>query len=303
MHNETKDKIRKSFMSTTQMVDSIYISIASFLDDELLPTIESILNNTRNLENIFLFVLSQDSNHPDIDGLCNAYSFKNYKYMKVLPEQLAGVGEARSICQSKLSNNFKYFLQIDSHSRFKKDWDVFIINDYENIHDVYGKSIISTYPTGYIYNDDGIEEYIDNPKIPRVRVIKKDDFVKYEAKYCGYTPSVIHTGYFCAGQAFGRSEYFLEVPYDKIITFSGEEQTMSIRFFDKGTSIICPPRTYLYHDYVGTKRKRKWDVDDTWDQRNLASIQRVSDFYLGKLDSQYGVSIETIKKWEDCFVS
>ena len=53
---------------------------------------------------------------------------------------------ARYIC-SHLWNGEEYFLQIDSHMKFFKDWDEKIINNYKNIGDE--KAIISSYPLSH----------------------------------------------------------------------------------------------------------------------------------------------------------
>ena len=289
-------------MSTTQMVDSIYISIASFMDKELKPTIESFLKNTKNLNNVFVYILCQDEDYPDLDTIFKEHNFESFYYDKRKISDLGGVGHARSICQSKLTSQYKFFFQIDSHTQFKKDWDELIIKDYIDVHKEHGKSIISTYPTGYEYTDKNEIIYIDQASPPIVKIINSESNVLFEAKYTEHHANKVNTGYFCGGQVFGFSEYFLEVPYDKKIAFNGEEQTLSVRFFKNGTAIICPPNTYIYHDYVGDRRQRNWNVNPRWQEIIQESDDRLQDFYSFKIKDKFGVDQQTLEKWKKCFV-
>lgn len=305
MLHEPKNKTREGNMSSRKMVDKIYVSIASYMDDEISNTVISLMSNTSDLDNIFVYVLVQDQEFPKLESIFEFYNFKNYFYQKQNYLDSSGVGSARSHCQSKLSKKYTYFFQVDSHTQFIKNWDLLIIKDYESVHDKWGPSIISTYPNGYEYDSLGMIKFINSDNPPIVKIIKdSSSALKFEAKYTSYFGDQFGdlTGYFCAGQAFGYSRYFLDVPYDSQIAFHGEEQTMSIRFFLRGIQILCPPQSYVYHDYVGDRRKRGWDTNPNWLDISLNSNLRLENFFSGKIDGIFGASKKDIDSWLSCFV-
>lgn len=295
-------------MSIAQVVDNIYVSISSYCDQELSDTVYSLFKNSQNKDRIFVSVLSQDEdyNHPDLDSLFKFFNTKNYVYKKEHYTASTGVGYARKKAQEYLDNTFKYYLQIDSHTQFSKNWDQKIIEEYQTIHSQWGKSILSTYPPAYDNGRFGENMLLspNHPYPPIVRIVSNDSPYRFEAKYKNFEYSNVrqYTGYFCAGQAFGYSEYFLEVPYDEKIAFQGEEHTMSIRFYDKGIKIICPNEIFLFHNYKGDKRKRNWENNPFWQRSSESSENRLSSFFEGTLLDGFSVSKKSIENWIKEFV-
>ena len=97
---------------------SIFVSIASYRDTELVPTIKSILNNADNPDEIFLGVVSQDlkKKHPDLSFV------KNLSYLKMDFREARGAGYARKLAMDMYSGQ-SFYLQLDSHMRAVKGWD------------------------------------------------------------------------------------------------------------------------------------------------------------------------------------
>lgn len=285
---------------------SIYLSVASYMDSELETTIKSLLKNTKHLNRLFVYIFSQDKNHPDLESLFSKYNFNNYIYHKVGPEEAKGVGFARSKAQSKLSSDFQYYMQIDSHTQFNKHWDSEIIKDYERNLSTWGDYVFTSYPQAYIYeNNVPVKLYLKDPP-PIVGIKKSSELIqRYEAKYIAYKGNDVgqETGYFCAGLAFGYSKFFQEVPYDPNIYFQGEEQTLSIRFFEKGIKLVCPPQVYIFHNYDGDKRLRHWEVLDDWEKYEDISKETLKNFFAG-MPSKYGVkSFKSINDWAKKFIN
>jgi hypothetical protein len=106
----------------------------------------------------------------------------------------------------------------------------------------------------------------------------------------------------CGGLLFGYTKYVLEVPYDPNIYFEGEEHSMSVRLFEKGTRIICPPGVYLFHDYEGSRRKRHWEMDPMWSTFNDLSRIRVRHLFDGIVKDEYGFAKPTIQAFLDKFL-
>lgn len=286
------------------MVDRIYLSIASYCDTELFSTVRSAIENVSDVDRLYLYIYSQDEDHlhPDIDSLMLLYKVRKYFYKKDNFIYSNGVGYARSIAQSNLTNEYKYYFQVDSHTQFIKNWDIEIIEEYSKIHNFWGKSILTSYPAAYVYDNEKIN-FVDYAHPPVVRVVHNNDVTRFQAKYREFfqSESRQETGYFCAGLAFGYSEYFLEVPYDPSIFFQGEEHTMSIRFFNKNTRLIAPNKTFIYHNYNGDRRSRNWEKNSCWHMNDEISKNRITKFFNGEVLDTFGVKKEIADLWIEKF--
>ena len=288
--------------------DLIYIAIASYRDVELSNTIYSALSNAKNKDRLFFYVFSQDEDnlHPPLEKLFDFFQTGSYFYDKEHFQLSTGVGYARNRVGSLLSDKYKYFLQIDSHTQFAKNWDQRIIEDYERLVSIWGDFIFSTYPPGYTYEEFGDIKFNTDGTPPIVDVFDASDKIfKFEPKYGEYLGQSFGqaTGYFCAGLAFGYSKFFKLVPYDKYLYFQGEEQTMSIRFYINNIKIICPPSVYLFHDYEGSRRFRHWEKNNDWKEHEENSVQRIIRFFKNEIEDEYGLgSLEKFEEWKSCYL-
>jgi hypothetical protein len=288
-------------MFNNSFFKKIYVSIASYMDEELYSTVEDLFANAAYPKRIFLSVFSQHQVHPELEEIFDNFNIENYEYNKADESRATGVGFARSVTQQSLSTKYDYYLQIDSHTRFIKHWDTKLISDYEMSESKWGKFIYSTYPPAYYYEPDGSVRIDYHGGYPPVsRVVKWVEPFYAKPEYCDYLegPEGQYTGYFCAGLAFGKTKYFLDVPYDPYLYFQGEEQTMSIRFYDNGVKIVCPPRAYIAHNYGTDKRKRHWAFNQDTKAADDMSQQRLYEFFDNKIKKPYGVNNgANIKKW------
>lgn len=289
-------------------MDKIYVSIASYLDGELSNTVYSMLEKADNPQRVFAYIYSQDTDdgHPKLENLFDFFNVKEYFYHKTNYLNARGVGFARHITQQALNESFKYYLQVDSHTQFVKGWDTLLINEYERCQIFWGKFIFTSYPLGYDYHKSGNYVFPENQEPPAVNIRHSPAVFKFEPKYTSYVEgnNGQETGYFCAGQAFGYSKYFIQVPYDKNIYFQGEEQTLSIRMYSSGIRLIAPSKTFLYHDYNGINRKRHWEKNENWEAIDEQSNRRIESFFDGTIDKEFGIVSDTrYKKWIETFVT
>lgn len=284
-------------------MDNIYVSIASYRDLELTDTVYSLLKQSKDPNKIFLYIFCQDEHHPKLEHIFNFFNFKNFIYHKVHFSEAKGVGYARHITQSKLTTDFKYYLQIDSHTRFIKNWDEVLINDYENSCKFWNSDIIfSSYPLPYVYDENGNEKFTDGNNANIAKLIKVENKHTYKIDY--QARKIERHGewhkQFCAGFAFGLSKYFIDIPYDKLLYFEGEEHLMSIRFFCNNIKIIAPYRSYCYHHYYGINTRIKhWETDENWGKYNDVSLERIKMFFEFKILDKYGITnIDKYREWE-----
>ena len=100
----------------------IFVQIASYRDPQLIPTLDSMLENAKRPKNLRIGICRQY--HPE-DGFDNLEKFsgdKRFRVKDVLYSDAKGVCWARNQVQ-QLYDGEEYTLQIDSHMRFEKDWD------------------------------------------------------------------------------------------------------------------------------------------------------------------------------------
>lgn len=276
--------------------DSIFLAIASYMDRELVDTIYSALSKAKNSKNIFISICSQDrdEDHPELEYLFNMFKILGYSYIKINYKDTTGVGFARSKTQEALSEDYEFYIQVDSHTQFVENWDSLLIEQYKNAENYWGGKIILTgYPGGYDYTSYGnitMPSEIQTTCVS-IRYCLNDDLV-YEPKYKDWEGNDFgdYHAYFCAGFAFGRSEYFLEVPYDPQIFFNGEEQTMSIRFYCHDIKLISPKYIYIFHYYRGDRRSRHWEKTPNSAKNDENGRIRLNSFFAAEDLGIYGIT-------------
>lgn len=296
-------------MSSRQVVDKIFVAIASYRDKELYGTIYSLLSKAKDLSRIYPVILSQDEDdkHPPIQHIMSFFGIKNYIYEKIYFKESSGVGFARTKTQKYLTTDYKYYLQVDSHTQFCQDWDEKVIEDYNKVTSFWGKNIMSSYPFGYEYDENGNIKFVDlgTPTALGVYFSKPEDALPYSPRYKNWEGTEFGdcTGYFCAGFAFGLTELFLQVPYDPKIYFQGEEHTMAMRFFAKGVKLIAPPRNYVYHSYDGSRRTRNWEDNPDWTMHDQRSNEHLKKFFSHEVDDIFNISdVYKVTEFYHCFV-
>ena len=226
---------------------SIFVQIASYHDFELGKTI--------------LHAIKQSSKKHEIHfGVFNCYYQSNDIYIpkvdniKIIEKQAPdgiGVGRSRNIANS-LYDGQDYYLQCDSHTRFKENWDDFLISEIKRYQEAgIKKPLLTTYPGTYRY-DDNLEEIIDwgnnvnvtnlsdnieqfkNTLIPNQRAIDPEGTV--------FNKSV------SAGSIFTVGE-FANTDFNDKIAFWGEEIFIAAKSWTNGFDLVIPSSQQLFHLY------------------------------------------------------
>lgn len=135
------------------MNDSIFVAIPTMNDEEYLPTLERLFALAEKPERIFVGTTALWKNSdipiygaPFFYKIIKEVGSKYYNNVKldILPWAYnSGVGNGRLQCL-KHYNNEKYFLSIDSHTSFIKNWDSVLIDQYESAKKYFGKMILLT---------------------------------------------------------------------------------------------------------------------------------------------------------------
>lgn len=256
--------------------NKIFISIASYRDPELIPTIENCLATAKNPRNL-VFAISREY-HPDdkFDDLSKYKKRKSFRIIEKKWDKSLGVCRARHNLQ-KLYDGEEFYFQLDSHHRFVQDWDVKIKKCFNDLKkDGYKKPIISSYLPSYEPNtknesrlDDVWRTYIDRfmPEgpifiFPETIQNWKDTDKPEKARFI--------SGHFI----FSDGHFVEQVPYDPDLYFHGEESSLAARAFTHGYDLFHLPKPWVWHHYHRAGTKRHWDDNSTWQKLNDKSFLR-----------------------------
>lgn len=238
---------------------TIFISIASYRDSQLHETIESALKHAAVPERISIGVNLQDSQQYYRSILSRSYP--NTRILFTPVEKSQGVVEARRSLIDELYEDEDYFLQIDSHSRFKDNWDNILINQIRSIPS--NKVVISTYPNEFTYPDKNLE-YL---RLPHNAPLVFDRFLTEDSRDNRFKPrnlgpltdyTIVDNKRIAAGFLFTDSRWLSEVqlPEGGIVCL-GEEDFMTYLSFLKGWDIKLPSEAVVWHNYDWKDRDGK----------------------------------------------
>lgn len=134
-------------------MDKIFISIPSYEDEELLNTILSAINMAKNPERLVFGLALQHKRIPEPDL---SFIQDQCRVIRYDVDNRPGLTRIRSAIYKNLLSDEKYFLGIDAHTRFRKDWDDILIRDHEFLSSVSNTKIA----IGERY--DGNLEFLEN---------------------------------------------------------------------------------------------------------------------------------------------
>ena len=276
---------------------SIFVSVASYCDSRVADTLTSIYNEALNPNRVFVGLHLQDTQEV-YDELLK-YDFPNLRIKFTLKEDAQGVVWARNKIKEELYNNEDYFLQIDSHSRVKQNWDNILINQYENIDE--DKVIISTYPNHFDIPDYE-KNYLNVPYNTSLRIKRflSDDPIDNRC-VAESLPSledyqVAENKWMAAGFLFTKREWLDEVKLPNEMRFNGEEDHLTFLSYLKGWNIRVPSEATVWHNY----EYRISDTDIPYREHNNnylindESIQLVNDFLF---DQTHNRTLEQLEEY------
>lgn len=231
--------------------DRIFISVASYDDTQLIPTLENLYKKTSDISRITVGVHIQDD-YEQYEKLLS-YNFPNIKIIFTPKEKSLGVVWAREKIKHELFTNEDFFLQIDAHSRFKQDWDNIILKQYYNIGDA--NTIISTYPNHFDLEEQN-EEYIE--RTPTNAPLKIRGFLNEEKNNNLLNPEnlgalksdeVVDSRWLAGGFLFAPKRWVHDVRTPDGVHGKGEEDVAFILSYLQGWNIKVPGEAIIWHNY------------------------------------------------------
>lgn len=284
---------------------SIFISIASYRDQELPFTVKSLYDNADDPETLVFGIVSQDvsGRHPKFPYL----SKDQLRQTNVHAKEAKGAGYARKLAM-ELYKGEDYFFQVDSHMRFAKGWDTKLLSMLKQAQKIQKseKIILSQFPAPYIILSDntdhmpkGDPDFWDEPSWTSVVNTWNGVWAGNREKMKDKTkPHYSHT--VLAGLLFAPGYIVEEIPYDERISFMGEELCFAIRAYTRGWHIYAPHEMIAWHYYKREDRPKIWK-DNTrlrmWSDIEMYSQRVQKNVLTGKEKGIYGIGNK--KKYEE----
>ncbi len=233
---------------------TIFVSVPNYRDNEINPTIASILSNADNSNRVRIGVLSQIDKIKDHD--CVALNDSRVDQIIIPHTEAKGCSWARSIIQDNLMNNEDYYLQIDSHSRFVKGWDTKLITLLNSLGP---NSALSTYPANY-----DIPDKLQEQRYIWLRCIKtfKEGMPSLSSLAKSFNDAPIKpelNAFIAGGFYFTTMAVAKKVLCDPHIYFLGEEIMFAVRLYTHGINVYTPNIPIMWHKYhIGGNKNLHW---------------------------------------------
>ena len=259
--------------------ETIFVHLPAYRDPELVPTIKSALENAKYPKRIHFGICRQY--HPE-DGFDNLDEYKNDKRFNVyecLYTEAKGLPWARAVINEQLMGDQDYILQLDSHHRFAKDWDVTLIEMHNQREKQGYKPILAAYLPLYTpFNDPGgrtMEPWQQQFVCfyPHGTIFIRPGLLTGWQDMTIAPFSRFLSGHFC----FARTEWARTIKHDPDIYFSGEEINLTVRSYTHGYDMFHPHKLVVWHSTMREERSGmlKWDDDakrgvDWWNKQDYA---------------------------------
>jgi len=245
-------------------METIFVSIASYRDTLCSKTIHHLFQMAKHPSRVFLGICEQNEpNSPKEECPIIEKYASNIRKIQLNYKKAKGPTWARYLC-STLYKNEDFFLQIDSHTLFVKDWDekcIQMIQSLENSETIENKKVLlSHYPPV-------MDDYQENPSNKLVThmvecFFNNDGILSFKGakwKKPGHLPR--RNAFIAGGFIFSRGQWLKDVPFDPHLhyLFVGEEILLSSRSYTNGWDVYTPNQNIVYHAYTREKEPKFWN--------------------------------------------
>ena len=256
--------------------NKIFIQIAAYRDPQLLPTLKDCIDKARHPENLVFSIAWQHSTSDEWDTLYEFQDDPRFKIIDIDYRDARGPCWARHMLQQQYDGE-KYTLQLDSHHRFVKNWDEECIKMFNQLIDMgHPKPLLTGYQCSYDPENDP-DGRINVPwRMNFDRFIPEGTVFFVPASIDDYMDRTepVPARFYSAHFAFTWGTFVKEVPHDPEFYFHGEECSISVRAFTWGYDLFHPHRVITWHEYTRNGKKKQWDDDPRWADKNKHAHKR-----------------------------
>lgn len=255
------------------MNDKIFIQIASYRDPQLIPTINSILENAKYPENLVFGIARQFNETDGFDDLSQFNEDERFRILNIPYNETQGVCWARHLTQ-QLYQDEEYTMQLDSHMRFEPNWDEEFILMIKQLQDKgYEKPLLTAYVSSFDPENDPKGRTKEPWRmsfdrfIPEGTIFFLPESIPNWKNLTEPVPARFYSAHFC----FTLGQFSKEVQHNPEMYFHGEEMSISVRAYTHGYDLFHPHKVLVYHEYTRKGRVKTWDDDKEWGLKNNKS--------------------------------
>jgi hypothetical protein len=267
---------------------TIFVSVASYRDDECKDTVYDLFDKAKNPDNVFVGVCQQNKeNEEDCFDKCPECSQRkqsghirvaNFDYMDA-----RGPTFARYQC-SKLWRGEEYYFQIDSHLKFEKNWDETLIGQMRATGD--RNAVVGAYPP----TDEQMQQMKSNGFTTMITMcpnkFDSTGMPSISAKVVSTNGRTkpLPTAFQPAGMMCFPGRALYDVPYDPYLSylFFSEEFLFSARLFTHGYNLYAPVKNFCVHHYGRGNKPKYWQDHKNSEPCKKKALQRAK-FILGMI--------------------
>ena len=237
--------------------DLIFVSIASYRDQQLVPTVNDCLAKAKYPERLRFGICWQ---HGDDEVTLPFAEDPRFRILDIDFRQSRGACWARAEIM-KLWQGEDWFLQVDSHCRFGPAFDEKLLQEVTLTGSA--KPILSTYASSFVPADATRREVLlGAPQLMAISLFNPEGLPHLkpvEIPNWQVRTLPMRARFLAGGFLFTIGAFVEEVGYDPELYFFGEETAMSVRAFTHGYDLFHPHQVLVWHDYVRSYAKRHWD--------------------------------------------
>jgi hypothetical protein len=258
---------------------SIYLSLASYRDPELIPTVASALATALHPDRLVFGLGWQHT--PDETLPADWHKDEHFRIIDVPHDKTRGCCWMRSELMKRWTGE-DFFLQLDSHHRFADHWDAQLIQIYDDLLGIgVKKPLLTSYISSYDPRNDPAGRHPTPFSHHFDRLIPEGSYFTRPADMPSWQQRTYpeRNRFFSAHFAFSRGQFCEDVPYDPELWFHGEEPSMALRAYTHGYDSYAIHRPLVWHEYTRRGRPHVWDqgepVSQVYGKWNELSHQRV----------------------------
>jgi hypothetical protein len=285
-YKDYKDMFKKNldsveYSDNNLKKNQIFVSIASYRDPEILRTVTNLINNSKYPKNIWIHIYEQNgTNDKSVSGLPQLLLDKSNVILETVPyENAMGPNWARYLIQKKWDNE-EYYLQIDSHTMFDKNWDTRLIKMLKELPDL---SVLTQYPPEYDLVTGKYDTKILRSGLYVEGIKVNDHFTRIQSEYhIGKPPNKpFKSQAWGACFSFSKSNILRDAPYDPYLfyLFFGEELDITLRLYTRGWTFWSPNESIVFTCFKRDHRKTIWGDHDKEKRKNIELLARTRLYY------------------------
>lgn len=256
---------------------SIFVSVPSYRDKETPRTLQQLFAKARYPGRVTVLVNEQNitglpprgrlfGDPADVGATKFPGASRYARQIRLLQQpasQAKGPIVARAQIEAELytTGEADYWMQIDSHMAFVKDWDTRLLDQHAQLPDP-DRNLITTFPDDY----DPVSRQVPSLALPTF--IGFHDFhfkrgfpTQQRYRYRSFPAMARESLFYGACFTFGAASVMEEVRYDPTLDylFLGEEISMAARLFTHGVRLYNPTATVVYHLTDRSYRPTFWE--------------------------------------------